>query len=238
MKRTYIIIMAALLLTGCQFNLDGSNVDLSYEHPERYSMGDAKIAQPVRSVSINWRCGDIDILYSDITEVRIHEETDSSLTEDLRLRYYVDEEGELEIQYCANGKQRYDNLKALSKHLYVELPRGMNLDEIEIDGVDVMVAVDRVQHRELSVDGVDMNVNAYYPGELPDKIGMDGVKNLLALHVVPETAGLTIEMDGVVKHLACDLPSTKQDSKTIVGDGRCRVEVDGVDVKLSIRKLV
>lgn len=228
--------MATVLMVACGGNNGSTN--FTYEHPERYSAGDATIAQPIRSLSVNWLCGDVDILYSDAPEVRIYEKADTSLTDDLRLRYYVDDEGELEIQYCANGKYQFDDLKALRKHLYIELPRGTNLDDIEIDGVDVRVAVERVQHRKLNVDGANVNVNSYYPGELPDEIDMDGVRCLLALHVVPETAGLTIEMDGVANHLACDLPSTKQDGKTIVGDGRCRVEVNGVDVKLSIRKLI
>ena len=57
------------------------------------------------------------------------------------------------------------------------------------------------------------------------------------LHVVPETAGLTIEMSGIKPFLSCDLPSRKEGEKTIVGDGRCKVDADGVGIKLSIREL-
>ena len=233
--RIVFALMATVLMVACGNN---GKTNFTYEHPERYSVGDATIAQPVRSLSVNWLCGDVEILYSDTPEVRIHEKADTSLTDSLRLRYYVDAEGELEIQYCANGKYSQGDLKALHKHLYIELPRGANLDDIEIDGVDVRVAVWRVQHRKLNVDGVNVNVNSYYPGELPDEIDMDGVRCLLALHVVPETAGLTIEMDGMMNHLRCDVPSVKKDNKTIVGDGRCRVEVNGVDMIMDVIRLI
>ena len=235
-RRIFFVLMATVLMVACGGNNGTTN--FTYEHPERYSAGDATIAQPIRSLSVNWLCGDVDILYSDTPEVRIYEKADTSLTYDLRLRYYVDDEGELEIQYCANGKYQFDDLKALRKHLYIELPRDMNLDDIEIDGVDVRVAVWRVQHRKLNVDGVNVNVNSYYPSDLPDEIDMDGVKSLLALHVVPETAGLTIEMDGVMNHLRCDVPSVKKDNKTIVGDGSCQVTVDGVDMIVDVIKLI
>ena len=87
------------------------------------------------------------------------------------------------------------------------------------------------------VNGVKINVHAYYPESLPYEIDIDGVQCLLALHVVPETAGLSIEMSGIKPFLSCDLPSRKEGEKTIVGDGRCKVEADGVGIKLSIREL-
>jgi hypothetical protein len=159
------------------------------------------------------------------------------LTDSLRMRYYVDEEGELEIQYCGHGKYRYGDLKNIRKHLVVEVPRGKVLDEISIDGVETGVTVGQVLSRELTVDGVKVSVNADYPDTLPNEIDVDGVQCLLALHVVPATAGLTIEMSGIKPFLSCDLPSRKEGEKTIVGDGRCKVEADGVDVHLSIREL-
>ena len=51
-------------------------------------------------------------------------------------------------------------------------------------------------------------------------------------------AVLTIEMDGVMNHLRCDVPSVKKDNKTIVGDGRCQVSVDGVDMITSVSRLI
>ena len=230
-------VMASMLFAACGEN---TKIDIKYDHPERYSVGDATLSQPISSISVDWLFGDMEIVYTDDSAVRIHEEMQEGflpLTDSLRMRYYVDEEGELEIQYCGHGQYRYGDLKNIRKHLVVEVPRGKVLDEISIDGVETGVIVGQVLSRELTVDGVKINVNADYPDALPNEIDIDGVQSLLALHVVPETAGLSIEMSGIKPFLSCDLPSRKEGEKTIVGDGRCKVEADGVDVHLSIREL-
>ena len=238
MKTTRIIIavMATMLFAACGEN---TKINFKYDHPERYSIGDATLEQTVSGISVDWLCGDVDISYTDNHEVRIYEEIQEGfipLTDSLRLRYYVDDEGELEIQYCGNGKYRHGDLQNLRKHLFIEVPRGMILKDIDIDGVEAGVVIDKVLSQEVSIDGVMVNVNADYPDTLPDEIDIDGVKCLLALHVKP-TAGLTIEMSGVKPWLTCDLPSRKEAEKTIVGDGRCKVDADGVSVKLSVREL-
>ena len=238
MKRIALIaVMATVLMVACGEN---TKIDIKYDHPERYSVGDATLQQPIRGISVDWLFGNMEILYTDDSAVRIHEEIQEGflpLTDSLRMRYYVDEEGELEIQYCGHGKYRYGDLKNIRKHLVVEVPRGTVLDDIDIDGVESGVIIENVLSRELTVDGVKINVNANYPNTLPNEIDVDGVQCLLALHVVPETAGLTIGMSGIKPWLTCDLPSRKEGEKTIVGDGRCKVEADGVGVKLSIREL-
>ena len=239
MKRIAFVmaVMASVLLAACGEN---TKIDIKYDHPERYSVGDATLSQPISAISVDWVCGNVDIRYTDDTAVRVYEEMQEGflpLTDSLRLRYYVDEEGELEIQYCGNGKYRYGDMKNLRKHLNIEVPRGTVLDDIDIDGVETGVIVGQVLSRELTVDGVKVNVNADYPDALPNEIDIDGVQCLLALHVVPETAGLTIGMEGVKPRLTCDLPSRKEGEKTIVGDGRCKVDADGVGIKLSIREL-
>ena len=147
--------------------------------------------------------------------------------------YYVDEDGTLEIQYIGPGKYRYGDMKNIRKHLVVEVPRGTELKDIDIDGVDNRVRIEQVLSREVTVDGVKVNVNAHYPDTMPDEIGIDGVNCLLALYVQP-SAGLTVEMSGLTPELRCDLPSRKEGEKTIVGDGGCKVDADGVNVKLIV----
>lgn len=232
MKTTRIIIavMATMLFAACGEN---TKINIKYDQPERYSIGDARIEQPIRGISVDWLCGDVDIRYTDNPVVRIYEEA-QGLTDSLRMRYYVDDEGELEIRYCGNGKFRYGELQNLKKHLFIEVPREMELKNVDIDGVSSMVRIDQVLSREVSIDGVKVNVNAYYSDTLPEEIELDGVNCLLALYVNP-TAGLTIEMSGITPELRCDLPSRKEgENNTIVGDGQCKVDADGVNVKLIV----
>lgn len=238
MKTTRIIlaVVATLLFAACGEN---TKIEIKYEHPERYSVGDATLNQPVGGISVDWLFGDVDILYTDNAEVRIYEEVKEGfgpLADSLRLRYCVDEEGELEIQYCGNGRYRYGELQKLDKHLYIEVPRDMALNDIDIDGVMTDVRIMHVLSREVTVDGVKINVNADYPDSLPEEIDIDGVNCLLAINMKP-TAGLTVEMTGVTPRLRCDLPSRKEDDKTIVGDGRCKVDAEGVNVKLIVSEM-
>ena len=239
MKRIAFLmaVMASMLFAACGEN---TKIEVKYDHPERYSAGDATLRQPISGISVDWVCGEVEFVYTDDTAVRIHEEMQEGflpLTDSLRMWYLVDEDGELEIRFCGPHKYRYGDMKKLRKHLVVEVPRGTVLDEISIDGMETGVVIEQVVSRELTVDGVKINVNADYPDALPDEIDIDGVQSLLVLHVVPETAGLTIGMSGIKPFLSCDLPSRKEGEQTIVGDGRCKVEADGVNVHMSIREL-
>jgi hypothetical protein len=230
-------VMASVLFAACDEN---TKIDIKYDHPELYSVGDATLSQPISGISVNWVCGNVDIRYTDDTAVRIYEEIQKGflpLTDSLRMFYLVDEDGELEIRFCGPYKYRYGDMKNLRKHLYIEVPRGMELKDIDIDGLETGVVIEDVVSRELTVDGVKINVNADYHDALPNEIDIDGLQCLLALHVVPETAGLSIGMSGIKPFLSCDLPSRKEGEKTIVGDGRCKVDADGVGIKLSIREL-
>ena len=232
--KTYRIILAAmavLLAAACGNN---TVVHMQYDHPERYSLGGVSLGQPVSSINIDWYCGDVDIRYYDGSDVRVYERSDSTLPDYLQMRYRLNSDGELDIRFCKSGKYRNGELNNLNKLLIVEVPRGIDLAEIELDGVEVRMTIEQVVSRQLTVDGVKINVNAYYD-TLPNEIDFDAVKGLLALHLLP-SAGLTIDQDGVMHHLVCDLPARKEGKSTVVGDGRCKVDVDGVDVSVSIRK--
>ena len=56
MKRIAFIIavMAGVLFAACGEN---TKIDIKYEHPERYSAGDATLSQPVSAISVDWLRG-------------------------------------------------------------------------------------------------------------------------------------------------------------------------------------
>ena len=231
--RTILAVAIATLMVSCRYN---GNVEFGYQHPDRYSVGDATIEQPISDISVDWFSGSVNICYSDNPEVRIYEEADTTLNDTLQMRHYVDEDGTLNIQFCKDGiSHKAKNLKKLQKRLTIEVPRSISLGEIEIDAVDVDVDIDSVLSRELTVDAVNSNVEAFYP-TLPDEINIDGVNSKLTFHL-PLTAGMTVKMDGVNTNFHSDLPVNKTGKKHILGDGTCELEIDAVNCSLDIKEL-
>jgi len=236
MKKIALISLLACLMAGCHINRNGE-MKMTYEHPERYQMGDALINQPISDIEIGWLEGDIDIKYADHPEVRIIETADSTLDDSLRMHWYVDDEGCLDIRFCKSGIYLTKRLNNLRKHLTIEVPRGTSLNEIDADLVSAFVTIDSVTTRELNVDGVFFSVTAYYP-TLPEEINIDGVDGCLNLDT-PTTAGMTIEMSGVKKYLniTSERPTRKDGRKTILGDGACEIDINGVNCTLNVNKL-
>ena len=223
-------------MAGCHVNYKGET-KMTYEHPERYQMGDAVISQPISDIDITWLDGNIDIVYADNPEVRIYEKADSTLDDSLRVHWYVDDEGCLDIRFCKSGTYKTGRLNNLGKHLTIEVPRGTALNEIDMDFVSTFVTIDSVVSRKLSADGVSFGITANYP-TLPSEIDIDGVDCHLNLQT-PETAGMTIEMSGVSKSLniTSERPTRKDGKKTILGDGSCEIDIDGVSCTLNVNNL-
>lgn len=227
-----LLLLSALLLTACGPN---TKVKFSYEHPERYSVGDAVISQPVNAISISWYDGVVDIRYSDSNVFRISEESDSAITDSLRMRYYVDEDGELDIHFCQSGDYRHRQLYNPNKRLRVEVPHDANLDEIEINMVGGLISIDSVHSHELNLNVVNVATTVWSPTPA-DEIELDAVNATLRLYV-PSTTGMTIEMNGITTTFDSELPVRKENKTTVIGDGRCKVDIDAVSSELYINKL-
>lgn len=228
--RIIIVMIATVLMSACDVN---SKVTFKYDHSERYSVGGAVLEQPVNKISVDWYAGGVSIRYGD--QFRISEESDSDLIDSLQMRYYMSDDSELNIQFCQSGTYRHGQLEQINKRLAIEVPRDATLDEIEINMVGGLVSIDSVSGRELSLNVVDVATTVWTP-TLPDEIDVDAVNATLRLYV-PPTAGMTIEMDGIKAELNSDLPVRKEDKKTIIGDGRCKVDVDAVKGSVFINKL-
>lgn len=231
-KIALIAFLVVVLLCSCDGN---TKVKIAYEHPECYSVGDATIMQPVNKISIDWVAGAVSIQYSNDNSFRIREESDSTLTDSLRMRYYIDEDGELEIKFCQNGNYRNDRLVNINKRLVVEVPHEASLDDVNIDMVDGLINYDSVWCHELNLDVVNVATTVWTP-TLPDEINVDAVKATLRLFVA-NTAGVTLEMDGIKTSLDSKLPMRKEGKKTVTGDGHCRVDIDAVSSEVYINKL-
>lgn len=228
-RRIILAVMVTMLFAACGEN---TKVNVEYDHPERYSVGDAVIAQPVTDISISWINGGVSIQYTDGPDFRIREESDSLLTDSLRMRYRLTDDGELKIQFCQKGSYRAGRLVQINKRLVVEVPHDANLDEIEIDMVDGLITYDSVRCRTLDLDVVNV-ATTVCTNTLPHEVDVNAVKTTLRFYV-PPTAGMTIDMNSVSTELNCDLPVRKEGKKTVIGDGRCEVDLNAVKCSVFI----
>lgn len=92
-----------------------------------------------------------------------------------------------------------------------------------------------------TLDALDFDAaSASFIGELqntPSRIDMDSMSGKLDI-ALPEDCGFTLTMDGMSSSLASDFYGTSiKNGSHVYGDGRCRINVDGMDCDVTIRKL-
>lgn len=91
------------------------------------------------------------------------------------------------------------------------------------------------------LDTLDFDAaSASFMGEFqntPKSIDMDGLSGSLDI-ALPEDCGFTVSMDGLSSRFSSDFYGTEnRNGAHIYGDGRCRIQVDGMNVDVTIRKL-
>lgn len=216
-----------------------------------YTLGGASISQAVKDVSIDWIEGDVTIEYYDGDQVLISEIADRPLDSLTTLCYRVTPQGDLSVAYSKCRKLEKEQFEGLNKKLLIRLPQGTRLGDVEIDGMNVSASIASITCEDFSLDGmnavltltdmrchsvssdgINATIRATF-GQLPDEVSADGMNAHVSL-AVPADAGLSIEMDGLAQSLNSDLPVYHKDGKTIIGDGRCDVSLDGANCTLDI----
>ena len=130
----------------------------------------------------------------------------------------------------------------------------ITLKEMDFDGADGTADFQHCHISDLDIDTASGDV--YYLGTLdtldfdaasasfigdlqntPSRIDMDGMSGKLDI-ALPEDCGFTLTMDGMSSSLASDFYGTSiKNGSHVYGDGRCRINVDGMDCDVTIRKL-
>lgn len=149
-----VLLMAvagmALWLTGCQMSINagGSNLsDISYADSEKYISGIAELSETVEHIDIHWPVGSVTVKPHDSDTVSFSEESDKELTDDSRLRYWLDG-ATLHIQFGRTGKWRLDDMK---KDLTVLVPENPALAELEVNSISATLCLDGLQTERLTI---------------------------------------------------------------------------------------
>ena len=130
----------------------------------------------------------------------------------------------------------------------------ITLQEMDLDGADSTCDFQNCHFSDLDIDTANCNVyyqgtigtldfdaaSASFTGDLqntPSRIDMDSMSGKLDI-ALPEDCGYTLTMDGMSSRLSSDFEGTSmKNGSHVYGDGRCRINVDGMDCDVTIRKL-
>ena len=130
----------------------------------------------------------------------------------------------------------------------------ITLQKLDIDGADGTCDFQNCRISDLNIDTASGDVyfsgtldtlnfdaaSASFTGDLqttPSRIDMDSLDGKLDL-ALPEDCGYTLTMDGMSIHLTSDFNDTStKNGSHVYGDGRCRINVDGMSCDVTLRKL-
>ncbi len=145
----FVAMAAALCLSGCQIqiHMDGSFADISYGNQDKYSVGAAEISETVENIDIDWVAGSVTVSLHDADTVSFSEESRETLTDDTRLRYWLDGTT-LRIRICGTGRLKLDGLE---KKLTVMIPEELKLTELKVNSVSADISLDNVKTETAAV---------------------------------------------------------------------------------------
>ena len=113
-----------------------------------------------------------------------------------------------------------------------------NLENCIITDLDIDTASGDVRFSG-SLTTLDFDAaSASFIGEFvntPSRIDMDGMSGDLDI-ALPEDTGFTVIMDGLSSHFSSEFQTGHRNGTEVYGDGRCRINVDGMSCDVTIRK--
>lgn len=159
-------------------NLGGFNY--KFDDESKYSIADGKITvDDVRKIDLDWISGNIKIEEYNGNKIEFYEENSSSLSEDDKMRYFVDN-GTLKIRF-RKSYMGFGLLKSLNKAIVLRIPVSMEdgLNEFKIDNVSSSINIEALITDNLTIDSVS--------GEI-------SIRNLLAKELDIETVSGTVNV--------------------------------------------
>ena len=218
----------------------------------KYTAGNGEVsAAGITQLSINWVSDSVTVEYYDGNTISFSEPEHSDL--DYALRYLVDG-NELKINYCKSGLKW--TLGALrDKDLTVYLPKGLVLDEIDIETISADVALNGLTAKEIELNAISGNINAFGSftninvetvsggAEIialtkPTSMDFETVSGRMKVYIPEDISGFTVTYDSVSGGASVnDFEVSMPQSKTYkYGDGSTRIDFESVSGNIEIKK--
>lgn len=123
-----LIVVLILLAVAAWLMFGRTAAGMSYPDADKYSVGNTTVTNPVNNLYVDWTSGQVNVEYHDGTGVIVSETANRELSEDDRLRWWLDGDT-LRIRFAKPGFRISVNL---DKKLTVSLPRGTVLKSADI----------------------------------------------------------------------------------------------------------
>ena len=189
MKKRFLFILPALLLSGCvvegTYNYDNSEKFKEYVEPLTIQQEGVTYTK----LNVGWLSGEVDITEGDAFTVK--ETNVNEKSEYLPLYYFIDGET-VNLQYCKSGTAS-NKTNNNSKKLEITIPS--SVDYINLDLVSAVYKVDALDVKELSFDVVSgvgtVNINT------AEEVKLNSVSGGLDFKLKDSTGLKTIDIDMV-----------------------------------------
>ena len=126
---TVALFVVLILLAASAWLMFGRTAaGMSYPDADKYTVGNTTVTKPVNNLYVDWTSGQVNIEYHDGDGVIVSETANRELSEDDRLRWWLDGDT-LRIRFAKPGFRISVNL---DKKLTVSLPKGTVLKSADI----------------------------------------------------------------------------------------------------------
>lgn len=150
-----------VLLAGCSILLFGRSMGIDYANADQYTAGDTVVTAPVENLDINWTAGKISVEYHEGSEIRVSESSDRGLSEDDKLRWWLDGTT-LRVQYRKAGIRLSFFSVTPSKTLTLSLPKGIALKTVSLRATSADIIAPELAADDLALNSTsgDIRVSA------------------------------------------------------------------------------
>ena len=151
--KSVTVICGTLALTAAALGVHhvDSFAAYHYEDADKYTAGDAVIEGTVKNLDIDWTGGSISFEYHEGDKVEISEKTSKSLSEDKKMRWWLDGDT-LRIQFAKDGSTFSSFGFDEEKELTVKLPESISLSDVSIDTATGDVQIPSLQAQKVTLD--------------------------------------------------------------------------------------
>ncbi len=212
-------------------------VSSRYAHAEQYTRGEGNADDRIRNLDLNWLSGSVKIEEGDTEEIRFEEEANQTLDEDSGMYYWVDGDT-LRIQYCREGDIRLSN--KLHKELYVTVPKGYRLKEVEINTVSASVDASRIRTEDLDISTISGS-SEITECAVSEEVEIDTVSGAVNLNLTEDTKEIVISsISGSARiHVPflknLELNSTSGDMELIADRAPEKISADTISGKVTLK---